>query len=208
MLGTSKVKQGSKEFQLFITTAPIPDLSDNLIVFGRVVKGEDIVQVWTPVLVWRCHLYNILGIGNLGYYYIFRKLKKSTQMNVIDQNLQLGSLTSSWSMSSEQLSMMSQWFCLLFSLGVSNGTIKTASRNVKFMKLVISIVDAWWLLIPMSYRSKGVLVQSNHETWRFINCMFVFRILFLWVLSYCHTWSQSLIDKCFFLLFWCSVWIR
>lgn len=50
MLGTSKVKQGSKEFQLFITTAPIPDLSDNLIVFGRVVKGEDIVQVGTPVL--------------------------------------------------------------------------------------------------------------------------------------------------------------
>ncbi|KMZ65963.1 putative Peptidyl-prolyl cis-trans isomerase [Zostera marina] len=44
MLGTSKVKQGSKEFQLFITTAPIPDLNDNLIVFGRVVKGEDIVQ--------------------------------------------------------------------------------------------------------------------------------------------------------------------
>ncbi|KAG9449021.1 hypothetical protein H6P81_008986 [Aristolochia fimbriata] len=44
MLGTSKMKQDNSGFQLFITTAPIPDLNDKLIVFGRVIKGEDIVQ--------------------------------------------------------------------------------------------------------------------------------------------------------------------
>ncbi|KAM7277350.1 hypothetical protein ACFE04_019216 [Oxalis oulophora] len=44
MLGTSKTKQDSGGFELFITTAPIPDLNDKLIVFGRVVKGEDVVQ--------------------------------------------------------------------------------------------------------------------------------------------------------------------
>eukprot|EP00262_Sarcandra_glabra_P012787 TRINITY_DN3371_c0_g1_i1.p1 TRINITY_DN3371_c0_g1~~TRINITY_DN3371_c0_g1_i1.p1 ORF type:complete len:235 (-),score=34.62 TRINITY_DN3371_c0_g1_i1:194-898(-) len=44
MLGTSKARQGSKDFELFITTAPIPDLSDKIVVFGRVVKGEDVVQ--------------------------------------------------------------------------------------------------------------------------------------------------------------------
>lgn len=46
MLGTSKTKHDSKGFELFITTAPIPDLNDKLTVFGRVVKGEDVVQVW------------------------------------------------------------------------------------------------------------------------------------------------------------------
>lgn len=45
MLGTSKSKQDSKKFELFITTAPIPDLNEKLIVFGRVIKGEDVVQV-------------------------------------------------------------------------------------------------------------------------------------------------------------------
>lgn len=45
MLGTSKTKQDGKKFELFITTAPIPDLNDKLIVFGRVIKGEDVVQV-------------------------------------------------------------------------------------------------------------------------------------------------------------------
>ncbi|XP_047313155.1 peptidyl-prolyl cis-trans isomerase CYP21-4-like [Impatiens glandulifera] len=44
MLGTSKVKPGKKGFELFITTAPIPDLNEKLIVFGQVIKGEDIVQ--------------------------------------------------------------------------------------------------------------------------------------------------------------------
>lgn len=43
-LGTSKSKQDSKKFELFITTAPIPDLNDKLIVFGRVIKGQDVVQ--------------------------------------------------------------------------------------------------------------------------------------------------------------------
>jgi len=45
MLGTSKSKQDSKKFELFITTAPIPDLNDKLIVFGRVIKGQDVAQV-------------------------------------------------------------------------------------------------------------------------------------------------------------------
>ncbi|KAG2377248.1 Peptidyl-prolyl cis-trans isomerase [Vigna angularis] len=44
MLGTSKGNYFNKGFDLFITTAPIPDLSEKLIVFGRVIKGEDIVQ--------------------------------------------------------------------------------------------------------------------------------------------------------------------
>ncbi|CAL9058307.1 peptidyl-prolyl cis-trans isomerase CYP21-4-like [Musa acuminata AAA Group] len=44
MLGTLKPNKDSKEFELFITTAPIPDLSDKLIIFGRVIKGEDVVQ--------------------------------------------------------------------------------------------------------------------------------------------------------------------
>ncbi|MQM09491.1 hypothetical protein Taro_042365, partial [Colocasia esculenta] len=43
MLGTSKNHDG-KDFQLFITTAPIHDLGSKLIVFGRVVKGENVVQ--------------------------------------------------------------------------------------------------------------------------------------------------------------------
>lgn len=45
MLGTSKGEHFNKRFDLFITTAPIPDLNEKLIVFGRVVKGEDVVQV-------------------------------------------------------------------------------------------------------------------------------------------------------------------
>lgn len=44
MLGTSKAKHENKGFELFITTAPIPDLSDKINVFGRVIKGEDVVQ--------------------------------------------------------------------------------------------------------------------------------------------------------------------
>lgn len=45
MLGTSKGKRDDRGFELFITTAPIPDLSEKLIVFGRVIKGEEVVQV-------------------------------------------------------------------------------------------------------------------------------------------------------------------
>ncbi|OMO82108.1 hypothetical protein COLO4_23215 [Corchorus olitorius] len=44
MLGTTKAKHDNKEFELFITTAPIPDLNEKLTVFGKVVKGEDVVQ--------------------------------------------------------------------------------------------------------------------------------------------------------------------
>ncbi|KAK7268338.1 hypothetical protein RIF29_21036 [Crotalaria pallida] len=44
MLGTSKGKHLNKGFDLFITTAPIPDLNEKLIVFGQVIKGEDVVQ--------------------------------------------------------------------------------------------------------------------------------------------------------------------
>jgi len=45
MLGTSKGKHNNKGFDLFITTAPIPDLNEKIIVFGQVIKGEDVVQV-------------------------------------------------------------------------------------------------------------------------------------------------------------------
>lgn len=45
MLGTPKTKGNNKDFDLLITTAPIPDLNDHLLVFGRVLKGEDVVQV-------------------------------------------------------------------------------------------------------------------------------------------------------------------
>ncbi|XVE73460.1 hypothetical protein DITRI_Ditri11bG0119300 [Diplodiscus trichospermus] len=44
MLGTSKAKHDNGGFELYITTAPIPDLNEKLIVFGKVVKGEDVVQ--------------------------------------------------------------------------------------------------------------------------------------------------------------------
>ncbi|KAG9157184.1 hypothetical protein Leryth_004874 [Lithospermum erythrorhizon] len=44
MLGTSKGKDENAGFDLFITTAPIPDLNEKINVFGRVIKGEDVVQ--------------------------------------------------------------------------------------------------------------------------------------------------------------------
>ncbi|OIS97910.1 PREDICTED: peptidyl-prolyl cis-trans isomerase CYP21-4-like [Nicotiana attenuata] len=44
MLGTSKVKHEGGGFDLFVTTAPIPDLNDKINVFGRVIKGEEVVQ--------------------------------------------------------------------------------------------------------------------------------------------------------------------
>lgn len=45
MLGTTKIREDSKAFQLFITTAPILDSNDKLYMFGRVIKGVDVVQV-------------------------------------------------------------------------------------------------------------------------------------------------------------------
>ncbi|KAL3648119.1 hypothetical protein CASFOL_009087 [Castilleja foliolosa] len=44
MIGTSKTKNDGGGFDLFITTAPIPDLNEKINVFGRVIKGEDVVQ--------------------------------------------------------------------------------------------------------------------------------------------------------------------
>ncbi|KAK9984887.1 hypothetical protein SO802_034412 [Lithocarpus litseifolius] len=44
MKRTSKGKHDNEGFELFITTAPIPNLNEKVIVFGRVVKGEDVVQ--------------------------------------------------------------------------------------------------------------------------------------------------------------------
>uniref|UniRef100_A0A2C9UBP6 PPIase cyclophilin-type domain-containing protein n=1 Tax=Manihot esculenta TaxID=3983 RepID=A0A2C9UBP6_MANES len=47
---TTKVKLRSRldtiqpRIEIFMTTAPIPDLSDKHIVFGRVIKGEDVAQ--------------------------------------------------------------------------------------------------------------------------------------------------------------------
>lgn len=45
MVGTSKAKNDDGGFDIFITTAPIPDLNEKLTIFGRIVKGEDVVQV-------------------------------------------------------------------------------------------------------------------------------------------------------------------
>ncbi|KAF0926899.1 hypothetical protein E2562_027753, partial [Oryza meyeriana var. granulata] len=44
MTGTTK-NPNNKGFDIFITTAPIPDLNDKLVVFGQVINGEDTVQV-------------------------------------------------------------------------------------------------------------------------------------------------------------------
>ena len=49
MLGTSKTRHDGGGFDLIITTAPIPDLNQKINIFGRVVKGEDIVQVTIAV---------------------------------------------------------------------------------------------------------------------------------------------------------------
>ncbi|XP_039008422.1 peptidyl-prolyl cis-trans isomerase CYP21-3, mitochondrial-like [Hibiscus syriacus] len=50
MLGTSKAKHDDKEFEFFITTALISDLNEKLFVFGKVTKGDDIVQVTSKLL--------------------------------------------------------------------------------------------------------------------------------------------------------------
>jgi len=65
MLGTSKGKHNHKGFDLFITTAPIPDLNEKLIVFGQVIKGEDVVQV--TEFTYSCHVC-ITVCGNLFYF--------------------------------------------------------------------------------------------------------------------------------------------
>lgn len=57
VLGTRKPNKDSKEFELFITTAPIPDLNEKLMVFGRVIKGEDVVQVGNQPLYFCHHIY-------------------------------------------------------------------------------------------------------------------------------------------------------
>lgn len=44
-MGTFKGKHDKEGFELVVTTAPIPDLNEKLNVFGRVIKGEDVVQV-------------------------------------------------------------------------------------------------------------------------------------------------------------------
>lgn len=44
MLATSKSHPDSYGFELYITTTAIPHLDDKLLVFGRVVRGEDVVQ--------------------------------------------------------------------------------------------------------------------------------------------------------------------
>jgi cyclophilin family peptidyl-prolyl cis-trans isomerase len=60
MIGTSK-NPNNKGFDLFITTAPIPDLNDKLVVFGRVMKGEDIVQVLAWSSLSKCFNYDCLN---------------------------------------------------------------------------------------------------------------------------------------------------
>ncbi|KAI3460748.1 hypothetical protein Pfo_017411 [Paulownia fortunei] len=39
-----QAKHDGGRFDLFITTAPIPDLNGKINVFGRIIKGEDVVQ--------------------------------------------------------------------------------------------------------------------------------------------------------------------
>ena len=46
MLATSKSRSDSEGFELYITTTAIPHLDDKLLVFGRVVRGADVVQVF------------------------------------------------------------------------------------------------------------------------------------------------------------------
>lgn len=58
MLGTSNAKHDKEGFDLFITTAPIPDLNEKLNVFGRVVQGEDVVQVNELTGVFICLLHS------------------------------------------------------------------------------------------------------------------------------------------------------
>lgn len=71
MLGTSQVKPDNYFFELFITTAPIPDLNEKITVFGRVIKGEDIVQVRKTFLtfaLWHCNV--IIRSSLIKYYWL------------------------------------------------------------------------------------------------------------------------------------------
>ena len=45
MLGTSKSEDQGDGFEIFITIAPVPYLNNKINVFGRVIKGQDVVQV-------------------------------------------------------------------------------------------------------------------------------------------------------------------
>lgn len=74
MLGTSKVKPDNSFFELFITTAPIPDLNEKITVFGRVIKGEDIVQVRKTFLNFALQHYNFIIRSFLIKYYRFLDL--------------------------------------------------------------------------------------------------------------------------------------
>ncbi|CAA6653797.1 unnamed protein product [Spirodela intermedia] len=40
----SDIQLGRQDFELYITVKPIPDSSDKFIVFGRVRRGEDVIQ--------------------------------------------------------------------------------------------------------------------------------------------------------------------
>eukprot|EP00252_Welwitschia_mirabilis_P013102 TRINITY_DN2896_c0_g1_i6.p1 TRINITY_DN2896_c0_g1~~TRINITY_DN2896_c0_g1_i6.p1 ORF type:complete len:185 (-),score=33.90 TRINITY_DN2896_c0_g1_i6:454-1008(-) len=44
MVGTTKSENKKENFELYITTAPIPDLNAKIDVFGHVIKGTDVVQ--------------------------------------------------------------------------------------------------------------------------------------------------------------------
>lgn len=70
MLGTSKAKHDNKEFDLFITTAPMPDLNEKLNVFGRVILGEDVAQV--------THLRLSVGRSVDSIYYLLRMIDIDT----------------------------------------------------------------------------------------------------------------------------------
>ncbi|KAB2625188.1 peptidyl-prolyl cis-trans isomerase CYP21-3 [Pyrus ussuriensis x Pyrus communis] len=48
MLGTTKARPDNKGFELVITTAPIPDLNDKLIVFGREIEEVDTDEHYRP----------------------------------------------------------------------------------------------------------------------------------------------------------------
>jgi peptidylprolyl isomerase domain and WD repeat-containing protein 1 len=63
MIGTSKTRD-STGFELFITTAPIPDLNDKILVFGRAVKGEDVVQVQSICFM----IYLLLFLPSVSYW--------------------------------------------------------------------------------------------------------------------------------------------